>query len=341
MKPQILEANLEASYEAFLSRHELASVYYSLKYRNFLKQLLSAKDHYLVAVENGEIHGILPLLYKDGFLGRVYNSLPFYGSHGGIVADNRQICDLLLSEYNHLIKGKDVAAANLISNPFFENDYSAILHGFTETRTGQLTKIDYAGDIKGSLLQSYDSKTRNIIRKAVNLGVTVVKDSSQKAFIQRVHKENAARIKIKPKSDLFFEGLDSHFQAGSDYEIYVAQSDEKFIGGLLTFQFNGVVEYFVPVIEHDYRGHQPLSLLIWEAMADAAKRGFKWWNWGGTSPSQQSVYEFKRKWGTVDKEYTYYNYINNFLVLESKPEDLLRDYEDFFVVPFNRLSAGN
>ncbi len=156
-------------------------------------------------------------------------------------------------------------------------------------------------------------------------------------FIRDIHKENMAAIGGKPKPDRFFALVERHFLPETDYNIYTASKNGRLIAGLLVFYFNRTVEYFTPVVEAEFRNLQPLSLLIYHAMIEAAQRGLTWWNWGGTWVTQEGVYRFKKRWGTIDKEYTYYTKINNPDIYKKTKEDLLRHYDYFYVIDFNKL----
>ncbi|MCK5610396.1 hypothetical protein KAR91_51460, partial [Candidatus Pacearchaeota archaeon] len=46
---------------------------------------------------------------------------------------------------------------------------------------------------------------------------------------------------------------------------------------------------------------------------------------------------FKKKWGSRDKPYFYYVAVNNKKILELTKQDILNEYNDFFVIPFNEL----
>jgi lipid II:glycine glycyltransferase (peptidoglycan interpeptide bridge formation enzyme) len=72
-------------------------------------------------------------------------------------------------------------------------------------------------------------------------------------------------------------------------------------------------------------------------MKDASKRGYSLWNWGGTWATQESVYRFKKRWGAWERKYTYYIQINDQKLYRAKRQELLRNYEGFFVIPFNLL----
>ena len=91
------------------------------------------------------------------------------------------------------------------------------------------------------------------------------------------------------KDNNFFELVLDQFEPGIDFNIYIASKKKKPIAGLLLFYFKGIVEYFMPVINHDFKSDQPLPLIIYHAMLDASQNNFEWWNWGGTCQSRWSI----------------------------------------------------
>src|SRR3954468_19561869 len=88
MKAILVSPEAEASYSAFLSTHPARMLYYSLAYRDLLASHLDCEARYFAAVDgDGAVHGILPTMIRNGPYGPVVNSLPFFGSHGGVLAD--------------------------------------------------------------------------------------------------------------------------------------------------------------------------------------------------------------------------------------------------------------
>lgn len=340
MEIKILEKGLFKKYNDFLHACPGSLFYYSLKYKGFLEQLLDCESSYLLAVDHDTIHGVFPLMRKKGNLGIVYNSLPFYGSNGGIISRSPGVFRLLKEEYNRLILKEPVAAATMIENPLLNNDYSGLSHDMTEKRIGQWTPLPVSSDPEEELMNRFESSARRNIRRALKSGVKAGIDSFMMDFLMEVHTRNMAAIGGKAKSADFFGFIDRHFEAGKDYNIYVARLGDTPVSALLLFYFNLTVEYFIPVTLDRYRSLQPLALLIYQAMIDASQRGFQWWNWGGTWLTQEGVYRFKKKWGAIDKEYTYYIKVNNEEIYKKTKEELLRSYDNFYVIDFRRLKRG-
>jgi lipid II:glycine glycyltransferase (peptidoglycan interpeptide bridge formation enzyme) len=109
------------------------------------------------------------------------------------------------------------------------------------------------------------------------------------------------------------------------------------VAALLLLYFNRTVEYYVPATLEAERVHQPTSLILFQAMQDAARAGYTRWNWGGTWLNQDGVSRFKRKWGAQDSRYRYYIKLNAAEILKRSRSELLDAYPGFYVVPFDKL----
>lgn len=328
-------------YEEFLERHEGAMIYYSTKFKRFLEKITNSISNYYLAVdEKNEIQGILPLMIKDGRYGKILNSLPYYGSNGGILSASKEATRMLLDKYIELCDSQEFASSTLIENPLDLNyDYDQIPSNEHDYRIGQLT--DISGQFIGleDLMIKFHYKTRNIIRKALKSGVHIEIDNDKFDFLEATHVDNMMAIGGLAKSSKFFEAIQECFEPGKDYNLYIAKYDGLLVAATLVLYFGKVVEYYTPVIVKEYRSLQPLSLIIAQSMLEANAKGFHWWNWGGTWKSQSGVYDFKSKWGTFDIDYHYHVKINNEDIYNVSKAELLDSYSGFFVLPFGSLKS--
>lgn len=338
MKIQLLNTSLESKYESYILASNSGMFFYSLKYKDFLENLLKCESLYYLVVDGSDnIKGVMPIMVFKGKYGVVYNSLPFYGSHGGILASDAGAVSLLLDKFNEISSFSDTAVNMLITNPLNE-DYVEPNNDFTDTRVSQITQIQYSKNISEQLLLNFHSKTRNMIRKSLKSGLDIEVDNNAFGFLEHTHKENMAAIGGMAKSSAFFSLIPQFFEADTDYKIYVAKKGRDKVAAVLLFYYKDMVEYFTPVIKSEFRALQPLSLLIYNAMIDAATKGYRLWNWGGTWLSQEGVYRFKNRFGAIDREYKYYIRLNNPKVLEASKDELAGQYPGFYTVPFNRLN---
>lgn len=334
MEIQVLGPDLEDAYEAFLRTRDESLIYYAPKFRDFLARLLDCSAHFLVAVSEGQVHGVVPLMFRDSSLGRVYNAMPYYGSNGGILADSPEAAAKLLSAYNKLARHPDTLASTIVQNPFGGAALNAVAHTHRDFRISQYTELSADDDLS----RRFDSSARRNINKAIREGITV--DTGRQYFdrLRQLHQENMQIIGGLPKTDDFFELVPEMFVENEDYVLYAALSGETMIAGLLVFLFHKTAEYYVPAIDEQYRSIQPLSLLVQAAMIGAIDRGIRVWNWGGSSVGQIGVYRFKRKWDAREGKYEYLTQLNDPGLLGRSSAEILKAFPNFFVVPFTALS---
>jgi hypothetical protein len=337
MEIRQLTEEWEPAYEAFVQEHPFSLLYYSLRYKDFLEKLLGCQAQYLVAVDGARIRGVFPMMRKAGKYGDVYNSLPFYGSHGGILADGKESSRLLSGAYDEFLDREPLVAATVISNPLTGQDDLPLRHHLLDERISQMTEIPLDGDVENKILGTVEPSARRNIKKALGTGIEVAVENDQIDFLMSVHKATMQAMSGRAKPDTFFRLVGDCFEAGRDYDLYVARLKQEAVAALLVFYYNRVVEYFVPATVGEFRSFQPLAVIIYKAMVDASRKGLKLWNWGGTWLTQQGVYRFKKKWSAHERRYFYYTFVKNQEIYHCRPEELLAEYGHFFVLPFYTL----
>jgi len=342
-------------YEDLILNSKLGMFYHSSKFLRFLEFLLSdAKPIIIKYYEGNNLVGIIPTFLRfNKKYGNILNSLPFYGSHGSVVLANdckntkRVIKEILNYLKNEIVKTYDVAISTLITTPFETNIsiYKDILQpNFVDYRIGQIVRLPYKHD-ENALLQSFESRCRRAIRKAVKNDVKVeVMENWNQDVIEKfyeLHLEHMRQVKGLPKPLEFFNNLERFFKINKDFRIYYAIYNEEIIGVLLLFYYKNFVEYYVPVTDAKNRSVNPMNLIVFKAMLDAVKDGFRLWNFGGTWKSQTGVYMFKRSFGA--KDYPYYYFVNVYQdisdLLALTPSEIQKEYKWFYVVPFNVLKG--
>ncbi len=351
---ELLGPNRENEYETFIQSFPTTMIYASLVYRDILREFIPAEPKYLIALDDSsEIIGALPaFISRANNFPPVINSLPFYGSNGGVIADPARPClkKSLIEGFNSLARQHGCAASTIVTSPFSSEDIGCYeefcRHDFRDERIGQITCLpDLPQDgrnVKNLLMGMYHQKTRNMVRKAEKSGVSAKKSLSEDdwKFLSDTHQENMREIGglAKPKS--FFSLIDKHLTGKKSCSVYTAFFDRKPIGALLVLYYNRTAEYFTPVVLGEYRSFQPLSMLICQAMQDAVEIGCRFWNWGGTWLNQDGVYDFKKRWGTKDFPYYYYTKVYDHSILACSKNELLEHYPYFYVLPFSALKGN-
>lgn len=349
MEIKTLDSSLVPAYERFLQGMPNALLYASDRYRRFLKKHTKAQDNYLLALDShGQVTGAFPAFFlTDPDYGCVMNSLPFFGSNGAVLAPegDTETRRALLAAMLELCRQKSCISATVITSPFepdqdfYHRELSA---AFLDRRIGQITPLPANGpQVEDTLMAAFDGSARRNIRKAMRSGQEVRQDPQGEhwEFIINTHQESMAAMGGVAKQRSFFELVPQIFEYGRDYRVHLSFLDGQPIGALLTFYFGRTVEYFTPVASPDKRNLQPVALLSYEAMAHGARSGYEHFNWGGTWPSQEGVYRFKKKWGAAEHEYHYHVLVFEGFepIMELDKDEILRRFPHFYVVPFDAL----
>jgi Acetyltransferase (GNAT) domain len=352
---ELLSPGREAQYEELLHSVDSSLFYASLAYRQFLRTVLAEScDRYLIALQHGRVIGALPSFVKySSRHGNVLNSLPFYGSNGGItvapsLAQRETVKSALTDAFISLAAEEKLVTSTLISNPLQDDEEFYRAHtGATlcDERVGQVTPLPILsgdeGHIEAHLMALFHQKTRNSIRKAQKSEIVVSHSGSAAALatLADIHQQNMAAINGPAKDASVFQAIRENFKYDQDYRIYLAEKDGTIIAALLVFFFHRTVEYYTPVTLEEYRLFQPMSLLIFEAMKEAVRSDLRYWNWGGPGPVQPGIYNFKKRWGAVDRPYYYYTRVFDESVRGYSKEILLAEYPYFYVIPFRALRS--
>jgi lipid II:glycine glycyltransferase (peptidoglycan interpeptide bridge formation enzyme) len=210
-------------------------------------------------------------------------------------------------------------------------------------RIGQYSILKLIEDENGgkqSLEKIFTGKKQWDLRKAESVGFKIQQESSEKTLFELylLHRENMQFLGGREKPYSVFESIMKNFDAEKDYKVYIARYNEDAVAALLLFCFENQIEYFVPAVKFEFRSSQVLSLLIFEAMQEHVYDNNQVvWNWGGTWPSQEGVYNFKKSWNAISREYHYHTLvIKTGEIIEKMNSQLFDSYEFFYLFPVEK-----
>ena len=326
-----------------------AMIYASRRFAGFLEEAVGCRITHLVAERNGLLVGSLPFAVRTNHgLGSVVNSLPWFGSHGGCWLRDPNDCavrDSLLAAYESELRARNpLFSVTILSHPE-ETNGERYCHFLGQTRVdqriGQLLDLPPSHmDCEQALFGLLSRRTRNHVRKSLKQGFEERIDDSDAAwrYLYETHCTNMHALSGKPKSRRHFDALRRRFTGGGA-RISLACLDGEPVAGLLLLTYGSVVEYLMPVTTVEKRALQPLSFLIWNALLECTRKGFRVWNWGGTWRNQASLHHFKAGWGSRDHPYSYLVRAreDGLVRFRESPDDLMDAFPYFYLYPLNRL----
>ena len=308
-------------------------------YRDLLVEAGAGKPVYLGARLHGDLVGFLPAFVRESSAGIVYSSLPYFGPNAGVLCGDHELrAEIHAVLLRALLEraDQDAALSCSIYTPFMFDRfdlYDTALPGATVVNKFTLhLDVTTFTPSKGI---AYD------LRRTKQLGVEVSKDITAQRVedFYLLYEQNCRDYGIPLKSKRCVESLLREDILGQHTDIYFAFHREKLVAGLLMIWSPLTASYYIPCTLAGARALQPSTLLIDQAVQDARARGIQLWNWESSPSRESGVYQFKKKWGSI--EGTYRIYLQTFRPHETfrclGREGILRHFPFYFVYSFNQL----
>lgn len=341
MRTEIVNELDYEAYENFVKKSKDSTFYHSIRHLNFLKQILQLSTKFVVAKNENEIIGVMPFFSKRSSGGEVVNSLPFFGSYGGLVSTNIEAEKSILESMNSYNKENDILSSVIIVSPFVKRDelyQKRYEHNLKENRLIQCLTISEKSE--SVLWESLEQRVRRAIRKSMKYEVKSRKlepNEKDMSSFYDMHKKDMESKNGKPKPPEFFKSLKENFVYGEDYEIFAASTNNVDVAYLLVFYYGQFTEYYMPAYNAELKNLQATSLLIWESIKESIKRKSFYYNFGGTWKNQQELYLYKRGWSAMDFPYVYYIYGNISRARNLGLQEIKNQYPYFYVFPYEEI----
>ncbi len=336
---------IPGEYESFVAEHPDALLFHSATWLRVISECTGGELRVLSASDANGLVGVLPLFISPNKgLGRVANSLPFFGSNGGILAipgREQDVFQTLAPAFEELVQLENLRAWTLIQGIFDNNDALYLKHfgpDMEEERLCQVAMLPGA-----QLMKTLSPCKRNNVRRAGKLGVTVRASTSAKD-IDWLANQHCQRMKnmggtAKPAS--FFKAALRELGSKA-FTLYMADTKDGLPCAALMVAVHGqTMEYLFPVSDWEMREHKGLPLLIYHTMQLAMDQGLKHYNFGGTWTSQRSLYEFKRRFGASDFSYKYFTRILDPSLTQHSQKEIMAAFPFYYALPFSILETQN
>jgi len=290
------------NWDSFVYRHENATFFHQMGWKNVVERTYNHKPLYLAAVEDGEIRGILPLfLMKHMLFGKFLISVPF-GDYGGICAEDKEVADSLLAKAMELTESTSAKFLELRHVESLKNEQML-------TKTSRATLILPLEDDPESLWVKLKPKVRNQVRKAEKSGIeAVVGDSALLGDFYHVFAHNMRDLGTPVHSLAFFENILAEFPDNS--LVILVKHGNRTIGGAVATCFRDRMEIPWASSLREFLSMCPNNLLYWKALEYGCQKGYKHFSFG-RSPWESGTFNFKKQWGAEPVQLHYQYHVGN------------------------------
>lgn len=301
MTIEFLESENNTQWNQFVLQQPEGTFYHLWEWKSVIEKAFKKITFYLLALENGRIEGILPLVLCDHiFFGRMLVSMPFLNC-GGICAANQSTAIKLLEKAKSLTCSTRAKYLELRHNKRVDNNLPVLTHKVSMT-------IPLSGDSE-ILWSKLSGKVRTEVRKAEKLGLYVKFGQLQYLndfydLFLRNYKSQGTPAYPKRFFTILLEELSPYVM------IFVVYWQNKPVGAAMNGYFKNRVEgLWAPSLAFIYPNLRINYLLYWEMIKHACIHGYQFFHLGRSSKDTGAI-KFKEKWLAVPSQ-LYWEYFLN------------------------------
>jgi len=306
-------------WDKFVESHPKGSPYHLSYWMRVLHKTYSFTPFmYVQKNDNENISGIVPCFFIKGFFkGNRIVSLPFTDSCDPLLNDHSQEKELwqkIINEHKDNIKYMEIRGSLL-------QDSGLVCHNYYK-----LHVLNLGSDIS-EVEKNIDKKTiRYSIRKAQKGGIEIREENTQWG-IEEIYRLNFLTRKkhgVPPQPFAFFKNIFDDLVLKGYASILLAVFNSKTLAGGVFLKFKETYYYKYNASDPQCLSKQnPNHLLTWHAIQKATQEGYRFFDFGRTSPDNMGLMRYKEMWGAKSVDLPYYYYPKIMGAVSQKESGLL------------------
>lgn len=300
IKVSIVDDSDLKEWDSYIDNHPEGCVFQTSAWRNVVNLTYGHQPFYLMAKQDSQICGVLPLFYINSRLfGRVLATSP-YASLGAICADSGEKARLLVEKAIHLARELQVSYLELKSSHITQH----------EGLQCQTDYVNYHMPLdEPEILWRHRLKkdTREAIRHAERLGLTKEQGNHLLDSFYRIMTVSMRRLGTPVHSKTFYHNILMTF--ASQANIVAVKYKDIPISAVLLLRYNRDVLALSAGSLSEYQRLRPNNLLYWEVFKEAYRSGATSFDFGRSLIGSGQA-KFKEAWGAEPKQ-LYYEYFLN------------------------------
>lgn len=272
-------------------------------WKEIIENAFGHKAHYILALEDEKIAGILPVFeLKSRLFGHSLVSVPFT-VYGGVCALNEHVEGLLFRSASTLgrLMGVDYVELRNQRRPLIE-------------KKGWLIKdlyVTFQKEIYSDLDANFDAiprKQRRMVRQGMKAGlISKVGGAEYLKGFYEIYARNKRYLGTPVFPLKFFENI---MQAFPQTFILSVWKDNVMAAAVMTFVFKDMLMPYFSGDSKEYIKYAINDFMYWELMRYGCEKGFKVFDFGRSKKGTGS-YDFKRHWGFEPTPLPYHYYLVN------------------------------
>ncbi|MGK2941389.1 MAG: FemAB family XrtA/PEP-CTERM system-associated protein [Immundisolibacter sp.] len=285
MEVKRLDDELLGPWNAFVEACPEATFFHRSGWKRVLEQAFGLRTHFLCALSNGRIEGVLPLAeVRSVLFGSSLVSLPFC-VYGGLAVSSES-AGLALDQ-----AAQELAQSLRVGHLEYRN--LAPRHPHWPTRSGYVTfckQIDADPDVN---MEAIPRKQRRMVRQGMKAGLVSELDAGNDRFFS-AYSWNVHRLGTPVFGRRYFDTVREVF--GEDCQVLTVSHHGETVASVMSFFFRDQVLPYYGGGFASAREYAAYDFMYWEVMRRAAEQGCRRYDFG-RSKLDSGSYSFKKNWG--------------------------------------------
>jgi FemAB-related protein (PEP-CTERM system-associated) len=291
----------EEAWGDYVYKSDSSTFYHQVGWKNVVEKTYKHKPIYLIARENGDIKGILPLfLMKSMFFGKKLVSISF-APYGGACADNETVEKALIEEAKSITQE---CGADYLEFRYLNENKNEPGLAINNNYVTFVLNLSQDSDI---VWKKFNNKVRNAIRKALKSNLEISRDNDLKEFYS-LYTKNIRDLGTPPHSYAFFKNLLLEFPEYA--KIVRVQHGSMTIAALFLVSFKDTLISGWAATDKAYQKFNQNNLLYWEVIKHGCEGDYKYFDFG-RSIYNSGTFKFKKPWGAEPEQLCYQYYLCN------------------------------
>jgi FemAB-related protein (PEP-CTERM system-associated) len=278
-----LQDHDKSEWDSYLDRSQESSIYHLASWKDVMESTFDLQAHFLLARQDGQIVGVLPLLHVESVLsGNYFTSMP-----GAISAETVEAAQALFKRAKELVNAS--GAQYLILRD------SHRCWNFPElmTKDGHCTMmVDLSTDSE-PIWRGVNRRVRQSTKRAIAAGLEVMNDPEQLEDFYPAYSTAMRDLGTPTQGIEFFRNILGHFP--DQFTVMTVRNNHQILGGGLVAKFRDTVYQTWGGMLRQYYDLNPNYILYWETIKAACGAGYHWLDLG-RSEWDSGTYRFKKHW---------------------------------------------
>jgi FemAB-related protein (PEP-CTERM system-associated) len=294
---QKLTPEFEPQWNEYATRKG-ASIYHDTRWAPLIKNVFGQNSHHILAVGDGKVVGILPLVQLKSLLfGNFMVSMPYF-NYGGVIADTEEVMLSLLNEAKKVSSRMNCSHIEFRFDKKVDIDYQA--------RTDKVTMLLNLPEEPDDLWQAIGSKRRAQAKRPIREGAEFITGGEELLEdFYTVFSMNMRDLGTPVYSKHFFKEILKTFPENSFIAIVRLNGEPVGAGFLLGHQGQLEIPWASTLRKYNRFGIN--MYLYWNILKTAIEKKYKVFDFGRSSKDAGTL-RFKKQWGATEKQlYWYYD----------------------------------